>query len=398
MANSQFSIATSSSSNTKSPPFQAAGSNNQSVPIDDAPLTRVRQMQQAHEVQQPHQHSIMQPPQMPQYRRNLSADPQSSTTTASAERSSDFDIQEYIAQLLSNPDTWRLLSGPGEKNDHFLPKKQVHGIIAQKFNTKFSTETSPINLDEMNIKNKIENMKRRWKDGNAIAHRTGSGNLDEQTLEKQVKEVCNYYYILKDVSSSSWSLNRRDPVQFTGNISRPGTAEPNHDTGGETNDKNDEDNTAVESEDNRSGNAPIGSTSMSSTRKRGSNTASDVLTATESLSSGMDMDHELKRRRLVMDERANERADEKIRLENELIKIQIKKIEAEIEIARITVQADIARQDRLIEIEYMKVMSGKRDIFVFSRNGMDPVRLEISSSVSPPGNPKQKQKQKLYDH
>ncbi|KAF9354901.1 hypothetical protein BGX26_007213, partial [Mortierella sp. AD094] len=148
----------------------------------------------------------------------------------------------YLAELLADPETWALLDGPGEKNDHYMPKKVVYENLAEKVNAKFSTEEEPLNLDGLQIKNKIENMKTQWKKAKKFHDRTGNGNLPEIDLRKQVTDICCFFYVLQEIWSASWSISPRDPIQCTGNLTRPVAHDPGNDASGE------DEETAVEQE------------------------------------------------------------------------------------------------------------------------------------------------------
>ncbi|KAG0021619.1 hypothetical protein BGZ80_002026 [Entomortierella chlamydospora] len=137
-------------------------------------------------------------------------------------RGQNFTIEQelYIAELLADPETWALLDGPGERNDHYMPKKTVHESIATKVNSKFLDEASQ-RIDGAQIKNKIESMKKQWKTANTFLKKISEGDLTSNDLRKLVEDKCCFYYILQVTWSTSWSLNPRDPVQLTGNLTRP---------------------------------------------------------------------------------------------------------------------------------------------------------------------------------
>ncbi|KAG0296841.1 hypothetical protein BGZ98_000803 [Dissophora globulifera] len=120
--------------------------------------------------------------------------------------------EEYIARLLSVPETWQLLDGPGEKNSHYRPKTEVRAEIALKVNDKFSTEGKELMLDGAQIKNKIESMKKVWKKANALFKKAGNGELPANTLEaRSVQLTGNLTHSVLDMGDdSSEESDRQD--------------------------------------------------------------------------------------------------------------------------------------------------------------------------------------------
>ncbi|KAG0003652.1 hypothetical protein BGZ79_000353 [Entomortierella chlamydospora] len=205
-------------------------------------------------------------------------------------RGQNFTIEQelYIAELLADPETWALLDGPGERNDHYMPKKTVHESIATKVNSKFLDEASQ-RIDGAQIKNKIESMKKQWKTANTFLKKISEGDLTSNDLRKLVEDKCCFYYILQVTWSTSWSLNPRDPVQLTGNLTRPPICDFGIDASEE------EDDPVVEQDNAK-----------------------------------------LKRQELEIDRL---KAD----AETRLIEMKIRKLESEIEIEKATFQAELAR-------------------------------------------------------
>ncbi|KAG0251073.1 hypothetical protein BG011_007865 [Mortierella polycephala] len=99
------------------------------------------------------------------------------------------DQETYIAELLADLETWALLDGLGEKNNHYKPKAELREAIAKKVNSKFSTNNGPVYIDGLQIKNRIENMKRTWKKANKLLNSTGNGDRSTTTLRDKVLDV-----------------------------------------------------------------------------------------------------------------------------------------------------------------------------------------------------------------
>ncbi|KAG0011947.1 hypothetical protein BGZ80_000314 [Entomortierella chlamydospora] len=246
-------------------------------------------------------------------------------------------------ELLADPETWALLDGPGEKNDHYMPKKVVYENLAEKVNTKFSTEEEPVNLDGLQIKNKIENMKAQWKKAKKFHDRTGNGNLPEIDLRKQVADICCFFYVLQEIWSASWSISPRDPIQCTGNLTRPIAHDPGNDARGE------DEETAVEQED--VGTEPETSRQAIKTKKqkRGREHV-DMQTLLEDTFKAAEEAHDLKRQRLEIDKRRFE-------LDERLADVQIRKLEWEMELEKKKAEAELERQKMLVEVEHLKAMT-----------------------------------------
>jgi hypothetical protein len=111
--------------------------------------------------------------------------------------------ETFIAELLAVDETWELLAGPGEANNHYLNKNAVRGEIATKVNAQFSTEEYmyPLQLDAHQIKNKIDSMKKQWKKANNTRKSTGNGDEPNDTLEQKILRICHFYYILENLWS-----------------------------------------------------------------------------------------------------------------------------------------------------------------------------------------------------
>ncbi|KAF9356091.1 hypothetical protein BGX26_005721 [Mortierella sp. AD094] len=257
------------------------------------------------------------------------------------------------------------LDDVGGKNGRYVPKKHIHDVIAHKVNTKFSTDEILLNPDDQNIKNKIETMKKQYKMASDVINRTGSGDLDEKSLKDQVKEICSFYYIVRETWASSWKLNHRKPVQLTGNLTPPTTPNSNHDTSG---DDSDGGSASIEQRNpgpDRTEPIPQMPTVTAKPTKRRFDANSDVMSILRFLAFEMEKDCDLKRpkldatnRRLVLDEkeakmRQLEAEDnrQKRELERALMEAQVRKINVEIEIEQAKAQAELAGQQTMLEIE-----------------------------------------------
>ncbi|KAG0368117.1 hypothetical protein BGZ54_002640 [Gamsiella multidivaricata] len=245
----------------------------------------------------------------------------------------------YIAELLADPETWALLDGPDEKNNHYKPKIEVREGIAQKVNKKFSTEENLVNLDAFQIKNKIETMKKVWKRANQFLYRTGNGDLPSQTLKDNVLQICRFYYIMADVWSVPWFINPRKPCQLTGNLSR-GT----YDTTGDASEESDEQDAAVEEQDSNTLKDRQGSAKPAPSKKsnRRGDDHLDYIGALKDISEVATVAHDLKRRKLDMAERSFETSRLSQEAQTHMLEMQMKKMQAEMDNERITIEAEIA--------------------------------------------------------
>ncbi|KAF9106718.1 hypothetical protein BGX27_009046 [Mortierella sp. AM989] len=252
----------------------------------------------------------------------------------------------YLAELLADPGTWALLDGPGEKNDHYMPKKVVYEKFAEKINAKFSTEEELLNLDSLQIKNKIENMKTQWKKAKKFHDRTADGDLPEIELRKQVEDICCFFYVLQELWSASWSLSPKDPIQCTRNLTRPIA----HDHGNDASSEDDE--TTVEQDDiGNIGTEPETSRQAIETRKQKRCCEHvDMQTLLEYMSKASEETNDLKRQKLKMAERRFE-------LDSRLADVQIRKLEWEMEADKKRNEAKLERQRMLLEIEHLKAMT-----------------------------------------
>ncbi|KAF9353105.1 hypothetical protein BGX26_009102 [Mortierella sp. AD094] len=122
---------------------------------------------------------------------------------------------------------WELLYGPSEANAFNKPKTGIRAVIAKKFNDKFSTERSAVEIDDTQLKNKLHSMIKCWKAANQLFEKTGNGDLPGSSLRSKALATCHYYYIWKPFASKSLNLNPREPLQLTKNLQRRATTDPN---------------------------------------------------------------------------------------------------------------------------------------------------------------------------
>ncbi|KAI8359707.1 hypothetical protein B0O80DRAFT_440887 [Mortierella sp. GBAus27b] len=237
----------------------------------------------------------------------------------------------FIAQLLSDPETWKLLDGPGEANAYRRPKTDVRAGIAEKVNAEFSTAERPINLDSAQIKNKIETMKKLWKKANNTRHSTGNGDLPNETLRQRIMRICHFYYIMEDLWSRSFSLNPRKPVQLTSNLA----AENEPDTG-------DEASIEVSDDESSVGSLPSSSGTAKASKKRGPVVIVEVI---QNLSSSSAEEKEFKRKKLEIAER-------NVIMQEKLVEAQIRKLEAET--AKEQIELEIQKVRLQVELKKLK--------------------------------------------
>ncbi|KAG0003790.1 hypothetical protein BGZ65_001348 [Modicella reniformis] len=270
--------------------------------------------------------------------------------------------ETYIAQLLSDPEIWSFLDGPGEANDFFKSKIDVHKELAKKVNAAFSTIENPVQLNATQLKNKIEHMKRLWKKANG-ASSTGKRYLSNGflTLEPRIKGICHYYYILEDLCSQSFFLNPRNPSQLVSHLE---CQDDMRDYGDEASfESTDEDDFAVEhvpaplapfassasSAPSLTGNRPAG---PSTTSKRGRDT--DVLSTLQELLSTISEKQELKRKKLSLQERNIAIQERNIMLQERLVEAQIRKIDIEVRKKEAKIE-EIEQQKLLYEVEIKRL-------------------------------------------
>ncbi|KAF9176957.1 hypothetical protein BGZ50_009394 [Haplosporangium sp. Z 11] len=151
----------------------------------------------------------------------------------------DDDQEIYLAKLISTPETWALLEGPGKKNSYHMSKAQIRRQLAQKMNGKkfIDRETGlVVTFDEGQIKNKITSMAKQYQQTVKFQDKTGGGSKNGFTLAERILKRCCFYYIVDPVWSKSWALNPRQPMQSTSK--RPGRMIRDSDT--DENDENDE--------------------------------------------------------------------------------------------------------------------------------------------------------------
>lgn len=298
----------------------------------------------------------------------------------------------YIAELLSNPETWALLDGSGEKNDQYFPKKSVHENIAKSVNEKFSTKEAPLNLDGSQIKNKIEVMKRLWKTTYGYITKSGNGNLPGDTLRDRVLEKCCFYYILEEVWSASWTICPREPTQLVQNLERPSNT--TYDSGNDASDEANE--TAVEPDESISvspqakqitGKRPRAG-GVESTSKKSRYQENSMFLMIEDLNKTSSVENELKRRELDLQEK-------KIEMENRLIEVQIEKMKADVENERKRVEADISLKAKQLDIEAkqldIKLLKAQTELrqaeALVVLKSIEDVKLERAKRGASPGSP-----------
>lgn len=260
--------------------------------------------------------------------------------------------ETFIAELLSDPETWALLDGPGEKNNHYRPKTCIRDAIAKKVNVKFS-----INIDAFQIKNKIDNMKNVWKKANQKFNITGNGDRENETLKQQVLSICHFYFVLEPIWSKSWSMNPAKACQLTANLSRQDV-----DTLNDAGDVNDADDASDENDEDESRTADAraeGSASSIKTSKRRRDAAGDLYECLRELAAGAAADREIKRQKLTM--------------QNRLLEIQIMRVQKELDLEAQRIQLE----HRKLDIEQMKQ---QRQLEISRKSPPSPHSQEPSDS------------------
>ncbi|KAG0329953.1 hypothetical protein BGZ99_009397 [Dissophora globulifera] len=258
--------------------------------------------------------------------------------------------EKYIARLLSVPETWQLLDGPGEKNSHHRPKTEVRAEIALKVSDKFSTEGKELMLDGAQIKNKIESMKKVWKKANALFKKAGNGELPANTLEARVLQACHFYYILAKVWSSSWSISPRKSVHLTGNLTHSVL-----DMGDDSSEESDGQDTIVAVSDTNEVQQGTGiiieqrmSPSPATQLKRRRNDFPAYTDFLQVMARSTREDYKVKQRRPGLDERKDQ-------WEDRLMQLQTEKLEFDMEIERKSNELRLQKINNQVQEEAKRV-------------------------------------------
>ncbi|KAG0252815.1 hypothetical protein BG011_006729 [Mortierella polycephala] len=148
----------------------------------------------------------------------------------------------FLANKLSDHRINGILQGTGDRNQLAPPKSKIHQQIAADFNDKFGTV-----LCRFQIKNKVANMLKLWKETHMSILATGNGDLDKEVLKDRVLRRCSFFYIIEPTWAASWSPAPRtileSPVDLTDeNIGGAGADEDDED---ETDESRDEEEDSV---------------------------------------------------------------------------------------------------------------------------------------------------------
>ncbi|KAG0366830.1 hypothetical protein BGZ54_004825 [Gamsiella multidivaricata] len=231
-------------------------------------------------------------------------------------------------------------------------------VLTSKVNRRFSSQDKPLNLDGMQIKNKIENMKKLWKKANQLFSRTGNGARPDRLLKDKVLDICHFFYIMEVVWSTSWSMNPSAPCHLTSNLERHITRDASEDDS----DENNGDEDISMSRDSCF--VPISAQSMQKS-KRSRYTGVGVIEMLEGFKSQAKEYQEIKRRKL-------EYADKRLKLERQkfefdgrsadmqyrIMEMQMKKMQAEID----RENAKLHLEHRKLDIELMKLQKNLLEI------------------------------------
>ncbi|KAG0360733.1 hypothetical protein BGZ54_009409 [Gamsiella multidivaricata] len=179
----------------------------------------------------------------------------------------------FLANKLTDYRINRILRGTGGRNQPGLSKSKVHQQIAIEFNAKFDAT-----LEGAQIKNKIANMQRLWKDTRKSINAIDNGDLDEDALRDQALKRCSFFYIMEPIWATSWSQAPRTaiegPVDSTEEIIQDAGAD-------EDKDDEDEDDVMDKSRDAGEDSAVTARTGSVSTANGGSETISRNATKTQ---------------------------------------------------------------------------------------------------------------------
>lgn len=267
--------------------------------------------------------------------------------------------ETFIAKVLAEEDTWRLLNGPGEKNDHYYPKIQVYADIAERFNRRFSMESSAIVITGGQLKNKVAQMTTTWKVAQRTYNSTGNGDLPESTLHERVLRQCHFFFILNARWSDTITYNAPDPIQLTANLSRGGSSlvevsDDNSDDDGSLEGRED---TIEEQQDSGSPGRHSLPTETPKGKKRGNSGQADML---QSLSEQSQEGLDLKRVKLEMEKTTH--------MEKQtLIRLQARKLQAELDASDARKEFEVKHEEKRQELEMMKMALEKTRILVEQR-------------------------------
>ncbi|KAG0349198.1 hypothetical protein BGZ54_004420, partial [Gamsiella multidivaricata] len=116
--------------------------------------------------------------------------------------------EAFIAEQMAHPDNWPVLTALGKNRKHKRSKKDVYADITEKFSNRFTTQDCTVTLGENQMKNKVDNMYRIFKNELKRYDTTGNGNTPNgPTLNEETIGRCHYFFTL---------LNAGKPT--TGNI------------------------------------------------------------------------------------------------------------------------------------------------------------------------------------
>ncbi|KAF8935565.1 hypothetical protein BGZ58_004933 [Dissophora ornata] len=270
-----------------------------------------------------------------------------------------FSIEEetYIATLLSDPNTWSLLDGALAKNSHLKPKTKVREEIAQKFNSRFSTENP---VDAQQIKNKIGNMKDKWKKANALINRANNPDKEPNNkLQDGVRILCHFYHILDPVWSKSFALNSAAQMDLTTNATPPVACNAGEQESGENSENESVNTPRWNWIFNKQAQDWQDAAERTKRHRDTASTGTDLVEPVEGLESTATDEQEIKRKKVESED------DQRIELEKERLaferkKLELKNKEAELQVLLLDmqvkkIQAEIVNERERIQLEHRRL-------------------------------------------
>ncbi|KAI1321469.1 hypothetical protein EDD11_005160 [Mortierella claussenii] len=124
---------------------------------------------------------------------------------------SETQVQWLVTQL-QDPDIYVPLLRQSDGITRQTPKLKIYEKLAAKFNRRFVGA----NIDLMQIKNKLSNMRRQFRAADSKWHSYESGSMDLRISKKVVTDAFPYYFELEE----AWTDNQRlAPMQDTDSVS-----------------------------------------------------------------------------------------------------------------------------------------------------------------------------------
>ncbi|KAF9112907.1 hypothetical protein BGX27_002614 [Mortierella sp. AM989] len=263
----------------------------------------------------------------------------------------------YIAEQMALPENWPVLSARGKMKKNRRSKRDVYVDIALEFNKKFTAGERAVEIDENQLKNKVENMYRTFYSCLVFYKKTdeldGSPSLYDLVLTK-----CHYFFILYEVGAQTdEDIVIRDNESYCSSLTRQASTKvvvqhdienPDwSDTGNSSND-GDDGNGDVDDGSSDYGRRILSDTmSVTSTNpakkskqqipsaqsKKKGQPQPDIELVVEFLREVEEGKQEIERRRLVMEEERHAlyRKERELKLRNRELEIQEREIKVALE-------------------------------------------------------------------